>query len=109
MFTYSPPKFHFRMRDGSKVEHNFLYNEVLYKELLLLWRQTRYSCRLTQISLFNDETSKLTGWMEELKRRQKLQDARLAVAMSLDSRCGKRSLFKTLSVDLIAKICFFVW
>jgi hypothetical protein len=97
------------MSDGSKVEHNFLYNEIMYKELLFLWMQTRYSCRLTQLSIFNDKKSKLTKWMEELKRRQKLQDARLAVAMSQDSRLGKRSLFKTLSADLIAKICFFVW
>ena len=110
MFTYSPPKFHLRITNGSKVELNFLYNEVLYKELLSLWMQTRYSCRLTQISLFNDETSKLTGWIkEELKRRQKLQDARLAVAMSQNPRLGKHSGFNDLSEDLLAKICSFVW
>jgi hypothetical protein len=110
MFTYSPPKFHLRITNGSKVELNFLYNEVLYQELLSLWMQTRYSCRLTQNSLYNDETSKLTGWIKkELKRRQKLRDARLAVAMSLHSRLGKRSLFKPLNEDLLAKICSFVW
>jgi hypothetical protein len=56
--------------------------------------QAGYAFSPTQNSIFNGRRSRLIKWMDELKRRQALQDARVVLAMAQHPRLGANSPLK---------------